>query len=185
MILRLAFLTILMILALPLTAGANSISAETANLYYEKCMSINDTRMTEKAQDGLCSCVAARLPVIMTVPDLNTMNPDPKHPGRPAYNKMIQHVYAPCMQHPIEDKLIGECLSDSKITAFALRDPVALCTCMAEKTGKFLANDSGNIIADILRRAPGLTDPYEAILGDSGFRQKAYDNLYACLPMGN
>jgi hypothetical protein len=169
-------------------ATAQGITPEHANQYYQTCMAVDDQRMTADAQEALCSCTAARLPMVMTENDILTMNPEPGHAGRPAYDKMIAYVYGPCMQYPIQDKLMHECLNDSKIENFALRDPGAVCLCMATRTGDMLGNsETGTqIITELLRRNPGMQDPYDFILNDGRFRQYAYDMLLnTCLTAGN
>lgn len=171
-------------LAFPALAQT-AIGGGTANAYYQACMDRADERMSLSAQESLCSCASARMMVMMSVQELATMNPDPKHPGRAAYNKMLMNVYGPCMQHPVEERLTGECERDRHIRAFSLRDPGALCRCMAQQTGTTFEQNAPDIVRRLLYFLPGMEDPLEPIMNDATFRQRAYDNLYACLHLGN
>lgn len=182
---RLFFLMMaLSCLAFPALAQT-AIGGETANAYYQACMDRADERISLSAQESLCSCAAARMMVMMSVQELATMNPNPKHPGRQSYNKMLMNVYGPCMQHPVEDLLAAECERDRHIRAFSLRDPGALCRCMAQRTGTTFEQSAPDIVRRLLFYIPDMEDPLGPIMNDGTFRQRAYDNLYACLHLGN
>lgn len=160
--------------------GKTTISRGVANAYYQNCMSHDDKRMSESAQESLCSCAAAKAMERMTVEEIFSMKRE-KGPGRIEYNKMLTEVYAPCMQAPIEETLFNECSNDAHVKEFMLRDIPTLCRCTAMKSGSLIATSGPEIMENLLRKDPGIVDPLENILQDMGFRKRAYDNLYNCL----
>lgn len=178
------FVILLAILFSNTALAATPVSQQTANAYYQSCISRADERMSLSAQEGLCSCAAARMVTTMTLEDLVQMKPE-SGPGRAAYNKMLAEVYGPCMQFPIEDELHNECMRDSKIKQFALRDQGALCHCMAKKTGALMPDQAPGLMRNIIKHNPGISDPFKALLNNQTLREQAYNNIYSCLTAGN
>lgn len=156
------------------------ISKRVANAYYENCVSRDDPRMSDSAQNSLCSCSAAKFMEIMSLEEVVAMKKE-IGPGRIAYNKMLREVYGPCMQAPIEEVLYEECSNDRHVKEFLLRDTTRLCRCTATRTGNVLAAEGAAIITRLLVQNPDMADPMNYILQDQIFRQKAYGNLYECL----
>lgn len=181
---RLFLLTLFCVLGTAPAMAQTAVSREAANAYYQNCMAKDDPRMTDLAQEGLCSCTAARMMTALTMEDIAAMTPEPGL-GRIPFNKMLTEVYGPCMQYPVEDQLNKECMNDTKVNQFALRDQGALCRCMAGRSGQLLSTEGAVIMRDVLARNPNLADPMDAILSNASFRQRAYENLYSCLHAGN
>ncbi len=160
--------------------GQTEISRGVANAYYQNCISRDDPRMSDSAQDSLCSCSAAKFMEIMSLEEAVAMNKTPG-PGRVEYNKMLTQVYGPCMQAPIEDVLYQECTNDRHVKEFLLRDTARLCRCTAMRSANVIAADGPQMVTRLLKHIPDVTDPMEHMLNDQMFRQKAYANLYECL----
>lgn len=160
------------------------LSNETANAYYMQCMASDDPRMSDSAQDHLCSCTAVKMMSIMTGEDLAGMSRE-AGPGRAAYDKMLADAYAPCMQIPVEEQLYGECMNDRKIRQFALRDQSALCNCMAMKSAGTLPDEAAAMTRRALETDPQLEDVFTSLHSNPEFRKAAYNNLFSCLHMGN
>lgn len=172
-------------LAMPFAAKAQTaISNETANAYYRQCMANDDPRMNEDSQQSLCSCASAKMMTVLTNEDMEILSPEPG-PGRAAYDKMLANAYAPCMQVPVEEQLYRECMNDTKIRQFALRDQSALCTCMARKTTHMLPVEAPAMMRRALQEDPDLRDAFDSLHGNSEFRKAAYNNLFSCLHEGN
>ncbi len=180
-----AFIIAFMLVVIPVTAMAQTaITSETANAYYKKCMENDDQRMSDESQESLCSCTAVKMMSVVTEEDLARMSPAPG-PGRASYDKMLADAYGPCMQLPVEDQLFGECMKDSKIKQFALRDQSALCRCMAKNSTRMLAVEAPNMMREKLQKTPDLKDAFDPLAYDPDLRGRAYDNLFLCLKEGN
>lgn len=173
------------ILATPFPAQAQTaISNETANRYFTQCMASDDPRMSDEAQEHLCSCTSVKMMSVMTDEDMAILSRDPG-PGRVAYDKMLADAYAPCMEIPVREQLYGECMIDKKIQQFALRNQSALCDCMAGQTTAMLPVEAPAMIRFALKQDPKLEDIYESLHSNPEFRKLAYHNLFSCLHKGN
>lgn len=183
---RFVFITMFMVLAAtPFTAQARTaVTKDAANAYYTACMEKDDKRLTEEAHISLCSCTAAKMMTTLSMEDINAMN-DKAGPGRDLYNKMLADSYGPCMQVAIQDELDKECMTDSRINQFGLKDKASLCQCVGIRTGNFIAAESPAIVQQILKNKPDVTDLYAAFLDNNSVRQTAYDNVTACLHSNN
>ena len=121
----------------------------------------------------------------MTLEDIAGMNDKPATPGRVAYDKMLTAAYGPCMAIPVQEQLTKECMTDSRINQFGLRDKNAMCQCMGRKSASFIDQEGPAIVKQILERNPATTDLYAAFMDDQTVRQNAYDNVTACLHSNN
>ena len=167
-------------------AAPNMVTAQTlvsngmAKAYYQNCVSRDDKRMSDSAQDLLCTCTAAKTQEKMSVEEIFAMKKEPG-PGRIEYDKMLKEVYAPCMQFPIEETLYHECTNDREIKEFMLRDVSKLCRCTSKRAAEYVDAEGSYIMSYLLRNTPNIVDPLNYILGDSSFRKHAYQYLYSCL----
>lgn len=178
--LRLALFLILIAMMPTASMAQTAVSEKIANAYYQTCMSRDDTRLSDETQDSLCSCISVRMMSALTLEDVATMSPN-QGLGRPAFDKMLTTVYAPCMRTPVEDVLHQQCMNDRKIKEFSLRDPDKLCRCTATRSGDFFDIQAQDMMTSILRHAPDLSDPIDYILNDRGLRQRSADILFECL----
>jgi hypothetical protein len=175
-----AFLLFLLTLAPTASMAQTAISEKVANAYYQACMEHDDDRLGGESQDALCGCMSVKIMSALTLEDIAAMSPKPG-PGRAAFDKMLMNVYGPCMKAPVEDTLYRQCMGDRKIKEFSLRDTGKLCRCTASRSGAYYEQQAEPMMQDILRRAPGLSDPVTYILDDQGLRQRAEDILFECL----
>lgn len=161
-------------------ARATAITKDIANAYYRNCMGQQDARITPDGQEALCSCTAARMTQKMTVEDVRIMGRNDQE-GRKKLNYMLVNVYGPCMQYPVQDLVITQCLSDPKIDMMKLkRDRGELCECMGERTGEWFSTKGNALITKLLERDPNLTDPIGPIMESTDFKRAAYNGLLAC-----
>lgn len=176
---------LLAFLATPFSAHAQTaMGNETANAYYRQCMAVDDARMNDESQESLCSCTSAKMMSVLTLEDLEILSPKPG-PGRAVYDKMLSDAYAPCMQVPVEEQLYRECMNDTKIKQFALRDQGALCNCMAKESTRMMPVEAPQMMRRALKNQPDLEDAFDAMHSNPTFREKAYNNLFSCLHAGN
>ena len=82
-------------LSLPALAQT-PITTEMSNAYYNSCMGARDQRMSNDAQDSLCTCTAMKMKEAMSVEDIRVMGQNDQD-GRNMLNKMLLDVYVPCM----------------------------------------------------------------------------------------
>ena len=178
-----AFRIIIVFLAMVLSPGLaraeSAITKGIANAYYKNCISRDDQRMSDSAQSALCSCSAAQMIEKMSIEEVFRMKKE-LGPGRIEYDKMLTEVYGPCMEVPVEETLYNECMNDSKVEQFYLRDKNKLCRCTSQKSARYLADNGVNVMTYLLKDAPAMEDPMDYILNDGRFRQQAYNNLYVC-----
>lgn len=177
-------LSALCLLVTSAPARAEPVSQDTANDYYKACMTPDDERMSDDAQESLCGCTSAQMMLVMTAEDIKTMSPKPG-PGRAAYDKMLAEAYGPCMQIPVEEDIYNGCMKDGHIKQFALKDQGKLCRCLATTTTETLPIEAPKIVRKNLKTTPDLTDPYNIIAYDADLRARALDNLTPCLHLGN
>lgn len=176
-----ATLAAVLLMLVPIPAAAQTpLSKSMANAYYQNCISRDDHRMSETAQDELCSCAAAMAFQNITVEDVSVMKRT-LGPGRAEFNKMLVTSYGPCLQAPVEEILFNECMADKHVKEFMLRDTATLCRCTASRSGKVVAEEGSLMTQSILKQSPEMTDPLDLFLEDRTFRAKAYANLYQCL----
>lgn len=172
-------LILLSLLAWP--ASATPIGQQQSTDYYNNCLTQRDDRLSESGHKALCACSAAQMSESMTVEDIQTMGQD-SPAGRMMLNKMLIHVYAPCMQYPVQDLVKADCLKDPKIDMMQLKTGKdLLCGCMAEKTGQWLATNGGSLMAELLEKNPNMADPITPVMESKSFEKESYNNLLACM----
>lgn len=160
--------------------AATPVTAKVANTYYLTCMSRQDPRLDEEGQQNLCSCASARLMTFMTSEDIMHMT-SALGPGRASYNKMLADVYAPCLETAIENTLVTQCMNDRTVKEFMLRDKDKLCACTGRKTGVFMEQKTSELVRQMIKETPNLTDIYDPLLNNPVLRHRAYNNLSVCL----
>jgi hypothetical protein len=169
------------IIMLSLSAHAQTpVSPKTANSYYASCMDHKDLRMMPGTQENLCSCASVKLMSDMTLEELAVMSPQPG-PGRVPYNKMLVHVYGPCLQPAIQDELEDECMQDNRIKQFMIKNQDRLCQCMGQKSVDYLSTKITSMLQDLIKTDPKLTDIYTPLLDNPDLRGHAYGYINSCL----
>lgn len=175
---RLFILTALILL--PISAiAATPISQETAEAYYQNCLTKDAPMMSKDSQDLMCSCTAEHMMKNMTVEDVQATASQDTAIARPAANKLIIDVYAPCIEFPAKDYYYNTCIDNPETSKISNR-PRQLCECMSEEVSGFLAQNAQGVFADILDRNPLILDPMDALANDPDFQQYAQDKLLAC-----
>ncbi len=175
---RLFILTILLLL--PFTALADTpITQETAQAYYKTCLTKDAPMMSDENKDLMCSCTAAKMMETMSVEDVQAMSSQETAIARPAANKLIIDVYAPCIEFPARDYYYMTCVENPETSSISSR-PRELCECMSDEVSGFLAENAQGVFADILDRDPMILDPMEALAGDPDFQKFAEKKLLGC-----
>lgn len=166
--------------ALTVHANATTISDATSEAFYNNCVAKRDPRMTEDHQKEFCACSAVKMQEKMTLEETQTMF-KPGQEGRDMLNKMLIHVYAPCMRYPIQDQIQAQCMKDPKVASLSKdNDPEKLCACMGSQTGKWFAANGTKLLGRILIRDPNIQDPITPIMESNYVKENSYKFLMRC-----
>ncbi len=182
------FISILIIVSVALMTlparAQTPIGNDAANTYYGNCVAKRDERMTEKTQEGLCACTAAKMMETMDAEDIQIMAQN-NEAGRAKLNFMLLNVYAPCIQFPASDLVVGECMKDEKISMLNLKmDRATLCGCMGAHAGEWLASAGRDILARLLKNDPNITDPISPVMDSPEFRKASFEIMTLCMNEG-
>ncbi len=177
----LSFIGLILVSLLPLAAHAQTpISQEESTKYYMECKSRQVYQsFSRETQDAFCACTAAHMSQFLSKEDVSAMMSSNAAVARPAYNKMIIGVYAPCMEMPTYDHYNNTCLQNPETMKYGR--PEAICSCMAGKIGSYMKTNGSQMLKAILERNPDITDPMAALLGDQEFTNFANAQLLSCL----
>jgi hypothetical protein len=158
---------------------ATPLSTEQANNFYAHCASNNDPRMSQSTQEAMCACNAVMMQRHMSVEDVQLMVSDTQE-SRLALNKMLLEVYAPCMNYPVNDLILGECLQNPQLdNATTSKD--ALCLCMAERTAAWFLDEGRNLMGRLIAENPNITDPISPVMESRPFKNAAMQSLTSCM----
>lgn len=175
------FLVLIVFLA-PLTAKAQTpVSKETANSYFANCVkTASPTQgMSANGQQMLCACTAARLTQFFTMEDWQNMTSPSPEIARPAYNKMLIDVYAPCMSEPTREYHYTSCMQNPSVTK--LGNAQNVCNCAADALAQHMQYHGSSMFEKILAREPNIADPNAALFNDPDFQQVATQKTMGCL----
>ena len=156
-----------------------AITKDAANAYNENCLIQETPLMSDKAKELMCSCTAAQMMKNMFVEDIIAMRSDGPE-ARPAVNKMLLNVYAPCIEFPAYDYHFYTCLENPDTKKLS-GNPRELCTCLASEVADYLDKNSAQVFGDILARNPQVYDPMAALTEDRSFKEFAQARLLACV----
>lgn len=160
-------------------AGFTPVPKDKANAYFQSCVAQPAQQFSADSQKIFCACTAARMTQFYSMEDMqNSMNPDPNI-ARPAYNKMITEIYAPCMETPSYEYYYKACISNPDTPKYG--DPQRVCQCLAGKVAAHLKYSGPKVFAELLQRNPNLTDPMAALESDPSFMNFAQDRLLSCV----
>lgn len=173
--LALAFL----FLAVPAMAQT-LVSKEKANIFYNSCSTQKAAeQFIGNGQQLMCACQAARMTQFFTMEDMNAMmSPDPVK-ARPALNKMLIDVYAPCMEEPTRAYHLNQCLSNPDTAKYG--NAQVICPCMADAVGKYMATYGSTLIQEVLTIDPNNMDPSKAVYESPKFMSFAKSKLLGCV----
>lgn len=162
-------------------AMATPITKDAANAYFLNCKTQPSQGLSVSSQEYMCACTAAKMMKHLTLEDVRAM-PQPNETGRAATNKMLIHVYAPCMNYPAKDHYYNTCMSNPK-TKTLTGKPERLCNCMSDKVAGYLGENGSKVFSEILSRDPNITDPMTALTNDNEFQKFAQSKLLGCVGM--
>ena len=163
------------------SGGHTPITDDMAKAYYANCAGKSDPHITPEGMKAMCSCTSDKMVQTMSVEDLKTLAQNDQA-GRDMLNHMLLDVYAPCMNFPVQDMLEGQCLQDMKGKPLpAGADMGKICHCMATKTGSWFTTNGLDLMAQILKANPDITDPVGPVMEDASFKKASSDNLNSCL----
>lgn len=156
------------------------VTKEKANTYYQSCVSQAPTQQfLGNGQEMMCACQAARMTQFFSMEDMNAMMSQDPAIARPAYNKMMVDVYAPCMEEPTRAYHYNACISNPQTAR--LGNPQKLCTCMSDFVGKHMATNGSLMFSEILAKDPNNMDPMTTVFEDPKFRSYTQSKLIACV----
>jgi hypothetical protein len=155
-------LTALLCVYLPAYAQT-PVSKERADEYLANCLKQPAVPgLSESGKQTVCACTAARLPVYFTVEDWNAMTGPDTNTARPAYNKMMTDVYAPCMEEPTREKYYALCAENPSVNQ-------EVCKCTADSIAAYMKNNGGKVFGEILARNPMTMDPMAELENNTAF----------------
>ena len=150
----------------PLSAAAQTpVSDDTAARFYENCMKKPEGTMSAGTQDIFCQCTAYHTQKNLTMEDMQAMQ-DPSPAGRLALNKVLLDVYAPCMEFPVRDLIYNKCMEND----FQRKE--GICSCLADKMGRYTADSAQARLKDVLAQDPNIYDPMGPIVNSPDFAQR-------------
>lgn len=151
------FFALLLLTSFPALAQT-PVPKETANAYFENCIKTASPtqEMSAEGQQMLCACTAARLTQFFTMEDWKAMGGSDPAVARPAYNKMMTNIYAPCMAEPVRERYYNRCL---KVQG----QQQQLCTCTADKLASYMQYHGSRIFGEMLAKDPNMQDPWAAL----------------------
>ena len=156
------------------------VNDEMAKAYYDSCMGTRDQRMSNEAQDSLCTCTSEKMKTAMSVEEIQAMGQNDQA-GRDMLNKMLLDVYSPCMAEPLAEILEDQCRmgDDSKIRHMHKAE---LCACIAQKTGEWFVTNGRDAMAEVLAANPNISDPIAPVMNSPRFREQSTANMMTCMP---
>ncbi|MCI5060960.1 MAG: hypothetical protein MRY79_07800 [Alphaproteobacteria bacterium] len=170
----------LLLILIPTVAGATPITRQTAEAYFQNCMQQpSQPGLTQTGKNNLCACTAAKMMQSLSVEDVQMMGGQDQN-ARNAMNKMIVHVYAPCIQYPAKDHYYHTCVTNPQTKKLG-RNPQKLCGCMASQVASYLGSNGQQVFQNILSRNPNIADPMSALTSDQEFQSFAQSKLLGCV----
>lgn len=165
----------------PVSAQAQTmVDKQTANTYFANCVKQPPTeQFSQESQNMMCACTAARMTQFFTMEDMQAMMSTDPAVARPAYNKMLMHIYAPCMETPAREHYTNTCLANPDSAKFG--NPNKICTCLGNNLGEYLRMQGPNLFRTILSYNPNVTDPMQALYDDPGFQATVQNRLASCI----
>lgn len=153
--------------------------ASFAMRYKENCMLKKDPVLKGEPLRMLCECSAAKMQEKMTVDEVKTMITDTPE-GQAQRNRMVVHVYAPCMEYPTRALLYHNCGANKDVLT-KYKNADKLCTCMADDMARFIAANGPAVLAQRLMETPDDPDPLGGFLASEGFQKQTQNAFMACV----
>lgn len=172
------YLLLVTLLLVPSMAKAQTlVSKETANTYFANCVkTASPTQdMSVEGQELLCACTAARLTQFFTMEEWQAMMSSDPAIQRPAYNKMMTDIYAPCMAQPTRERYMKRCARTAGLEQ-------RICACTADRLALHVQNSGPQIFARLLAQNPNMQDPWAALESDPEFNAYIDKAGQSCTP---
>lgn len=157
------------------TNAQTLVPKDTANQYFANCLKTSTAGLSAEGQKALCACTAARMTQFFTMEDMNAMMASDPAIARPAYNRMMVDVYAPCMGVPARERYYARCDKTSGIQQ-------QICTCTADKIAMHLQNNGSQIFSNILAINATIEDPWAALENDPAYNNFIDTAGQSCTP---
>ena len=150
-----------------------------ANSYYENCLLENHPVLTPASKNILCACTSAKLSEEMTPPQIKAMFEEGPA-GDEARNRMLMFVYAPCMEYPVRDLITQNCMGNPEVAKTA-SEPTALCECLGNQMGAYMAEKGPVVIEMALRTNPDSLDPLGNFFNSYAFQAQSRQHMSDCI----
>lgn len=168
--------TLLFLIMLCPAAGhaQTPISKNMADSYLQNCVSNQSPNMSVETQSIFCQCTVMQMQKSFYVEDMQALG---AQDGRAlaAQNKMLTHVYAPCMEFPVRDLIYNKCQSDM------YQSKQGICSCLSNRMAQYVSTESQRLLTGILAQTPNLADPIAAITDTAEFKQKEKRIVLECI----
>lgn len=155
------------------------ITKDVAAKYYKNCKAKPPGIMSGETQDMLCSCTAGKLMENLSIEDMRTMTEETQE-GRNMLNKMLIEVYAPCMEFPVKDLILDQCLKDPQLRTMS-KNLDGLCGCVASGTAEYIATNGPDVLRQVLAKTPNITDPLGPMMESDAFQKEVQGRTMKCL----
>jgi hypothetical protein len=154
---------------------------DQANEYYHTCTTDNArlAQLNPIARDMMCSCVAAGIEAEMTEEDYKQMTRVTEKAGRAAFTKLLEKVYMPCANTPLDQMIRNDCSKRYGGPA-AGRTALAGCNCVANRVALYVQKVG---VADILytvQLAKKFSEPFDILTNTSGYQSELLKGYAAC-----
>ena len=155
------------------------VSKALANNYYKNCKKGSHPVLKGNSLEALCACTAAKITEEMNVSEIEALFSDTPE-SQNARDKMLMMVYAPCMQYPVRDLIVDNCVNNKDLSKIPINKQ-KICGCMGGKMGEYMAANAPNVIAQALRDNPGTQDPLASFFQSYAFKTASRQHMKACL----
>lgn len=143
----------------PRTQKSGSLINEISEEYYKNCIKDKHPILTDLAAESMCLCTSAGLVEKMSLAEIQFMEEKDSTRGKKARQRMLDDVYAPCMEYPVRDTVYERCMEDIDFRKRAGKDADGICSCAADTIEAYTARDSKKFLAEIMEKNPETKNP--------------------------
>ena len=158
------FVVMIALLCIAAPASAQTpVSKDMADQYLANCLKqAPQPGLSAEGQKTVCACTAGRLPQFFTMEDWSAMTNSDPAVARPAANKMMVDVYAPCMEVPTREKYYALCAENPSVNQ-------DMCKCTADSIAAYMKNNGSKVFGEILANNPMSQDPMAELEKNGNF----------------
>lgn len=161
---KLAILLLCALLLSPQAQAQTALNQQQTEILYQGCLKRPTPTMTGETLNTFCQCTALHTQKNMTMEEIRAQA-GTDQAARNALNKVITHVYAPCMQFPVRALIEKKCAANKEI-----KNP-KVCACSADKMSQYTQREAQIQLPRLFAENPNIADPNEAFMGSASFRQ--------------